>query len=151
MACKTASCEVVTPHAHARSVRHESALRTWQSDVQAPRMQVCPTAWVAIITNPVNSTVPIAAEVFKKAGCYNPKTLFGVTTLDVVRARTFVGEILNVDPATVRTLLSHATPVKRHAVVACVRSAPCCWARKTARRRRRPKPGHTLCSTVRPP
>ena len=28
----------------------------------------CPNAWVAIISNPVNSTVPIAAEVFKKAG-----------------------------------------------------------------------------------
>jgi malate dehydrogenase len=26
----------------------------------------CPTAWVAIISNPVNSTVPIAAEVFKR-------------------------------------------------------------------------------------
>lgn len=26
----------------------------------------CPKAWVAIISNPVNSTVPIAAEVFKK-------------------------------------------------------------------------------------
>ena len=28
----------------------------------------CPTAWVGIISNPVNSTVPIAAEVFKRAG-----------------------------------------------------------------------------------
>ena len=137
----------------------------------------CPRAWVAIISNPVNSTVPIAAEVrheriislcpppcpalrsagltgsllpadpggapslpvplamalavgsppaasaphpprrtprppalllpttrpqvFKRAGCYNPRTLFGVTTLDVVRACEFVGEILGVDPATV--------------------------------------------------
>ena len=26
----------------------------------------CPKAWVAIISNPVNSTVPIAAEVFKR-------------------------------------------------------------------------------------
>ena len=26
----------------------------------------CPEAWVAIISNPGNSTVPIAAEVFKK-------------------------------------------------------------------------------------
>jgi len=28
----------------------------------------CPIAWVGIISNPVNSTVPIAAEVFKRAG-----------------------------------------------------------------------------------
>jgi malate dehydrogenase len=42
--------------------------------------QHCPDAAVAIISNPVNSTVPIAAEVFKKAGTYNPKKLFGVSS-----------------------------------------------------------------------
>lgn len=42
-----------------------------------------------MISNPVNSTVPIASEVFKKAGTYDEKKLFGVTTLDVVRAKTF--------------------------------------------------------------
>lgn len=50
----------------------------------------CPNAIVNVISNPVNSTVPIAAEVFKKAGTYNPRRLLGVTTLDVVRANTFV-------------------------------------------------------------
>lgn len=50
----------------------------------------CPHAIVNLISNPVNSTIPIAAEVFKKAGTYDPKRLLGVTTLDVVRANTFV-------------------------------------------------------------
>lgn len=50
----------------------------------------CPRAIVNLISNPVNSTVPIAAEVFKKAGTYDPKRLLGVTMLDVVRANTFV-------------------------------------------------------------
>lgn len=49
-------------------------------------------AAILIISNPVNSTVPIAAEVLKKAGVYNKNLLFGVTTLDVCRARTFVAE-----------------------------------------------------------
>ncbi|KAJ7968679.1 malate dehydrogenase [Quillaja saponaria] len=49
----------------------------------------CPNALVNMISNPVNSTVPIAAEVFKKAGTYDERKLFGVTTLDVVRAKTF--------------------------------------------------------------
>ncbi|KAM3382612.1 malate dehydrogenase, mitochondrial [Capsicum galapagoense] len=49
----------------------------------------CPHALVNVISNPVNSTVPIASEVFKKAGTYDEKRLFGVTTLDVVRAKTF--------------------------------------------------------------
>ncbi|KAL3791978.1 hypothetical protein ACHAW5_002623 [Stephanodiscus triporus] len=48
--------------------------------------------------NPVNSTVPIAAEVLKKAGKYNPKKLFGVTTLDVCRANTFVANSMGLDP-----------------------------------------------------
>ncbi|KAL5988360.1 hypothetical protein ACLOJK_036124 [Asimina triloba] len=58
----------------------------------------CPNAIVNLISNPVNSTVAIAAEVFKKAGTYDPKRLLGVTTLDVVRANTFVAEVLGIDP-----------------------------------------------------
>ncbi|PKU65818.1 malate dehydrogenase, glyoxysomal [Dendrobium catenatum] len=58
----------------------------------------CPHAIVNLISNPVNSTVPIAAEVFKKAGTFDPKHLLGVTTLDVVRANTFVAEVLGLDP-----------------------------------------------------
>lgn len=52
-----------------------------------------PKAFVLVISNPVNSTVPIVAEVFKKHGVFDPKKLFGVTTLDVVRASTFVSDI----------------------------------------------------------
>merc|ERR1712137_1370554 len=63
--------------------------------------EACPNAAILIISNPVNSTVPIAAEVLKQKGVYNPKKLFGVTTLDVVRARTFVGNARNRDPALV--------------------------------------------------
>ncbi|KAL9122976.1 MAG: hypothetical protein Q9187_000460 [Circinaria calcarea] len=55
--------------------------------------QYCPKAFILVISNPVNSTVPIAAEVMKKAGVFDAKRLFGVTTLDVVRAETFVQDI----------------------------------------------------------
>jgi len=55
--------------------------------------QYCPKSYILIISNPVNSTVPIAAEVLKKAGCFDPQRLFGVTTLDVVRAETFIQDI----------------------------------------------------------
>lgn len=68
----------------------------------------CPTAWVAIISNPVNSTVPIAAEVLKSHGVYNPRRLFGVTTLDVVRANTFGAELLGVSPVQVPVIGGHA-------------------------------------------
>ena len=58
-----------------------------------------PDANVLVISNPVNSTVPICAEIFKSKGVYNPKRLFGVTTLDVVRASRFISQHKNTDPA----------------------------------------------------
>jgi malate dehydrogenase len=57
----------------------------------------CPEACVGIITNPVNTTVAIAAETLKAKGCYNPAKLFGVTTLDVIRAETFVADAKGLD------------------------------------------------------
>merc|ERR1712098_380875 len=69
--------------------------------IAAACAKVCPNAMVAIISNPVNSTVPIASEMFKKAGVYNPKTIFGVTTLDVVRSNEFIGALKGIDPANV--------------------------------------------------
>jgi len=54
--------------------------------------KACPKAALCIISNPVNSTVPICAETLKNAGVYDPTKLFGVTTLDVVRANTFVAD-----------------------------------------------------------
>ncbi|KAF2472972.1 malate dehydrogenase [Lindgomyces ingoldianus] len=58
-----------------------------------------PEANILIISNPVNSTVPITAEVFKSKGVYNPKRIFGVTTLDVVRASRFISQLKGTDPA----------------------------------------------------
>ena len=55
--------------------------------------EVCPDAIIAIISNPVNSTVPIASEIYKKAGVYNPNKIFGVTTLDIVRSNTFIANL----------------------------------------------------------
>jgi len=62
----------------------------------------CPKACIGIITNPVNSTVPVAAEILKKHGVFDPKKLFGVSTLDIVRAETFVGELKGLDPTKVK-------------------------------------------------
>ena len=61
--------------------------------------EYCPNANILVISNPVNSTVPITAEVLKKAGVYNPRRLFGVTTLDVVRASRFISQNKGSDPA----------------------------------------------------
>jgi malate dehydrogenase len=60
------------------------------ADLAAGIAAYAPRAIIAIISNPVNSTVPIAAAVLSAAGVADPARLFGVTTLDVVRARAFV-------------------------------------------------------------
>jgi malate dehydrogenase len=86
--------------------------------------KTCPNAFVLIITNPVNSTLPIAVETLKKHNVFNPAKVFGVTTLDVVRASTFVQQALDLpDPkalkipvvgghsgATILPLLSQCVP-----------------------------------------
>ncbi|BCQ33135.1 MULTISPECIES: malate dehydrogenase [Erwinia] len=57
-----------------------------------------PKALIGIITNPVNTTVAIAAEVLKKAGVYDKNKLFGITTLDIIRSNTFVAALKGKQP-----------------------------------------------------
>merc|ERR1719291_86742 len=57
----------------------------------------CPDAVLAMIVNPVNSVVPAMAELYQKKGL-DPMKIVGVTTLDVVRANKFVGEITGKNP-----------------------------------------------------
>lgn len=86
------------------------------ADLAAVCAKEAPNAQVLVIANPVNSTVPIVSEVYKKAGVKgyqqrcaahflklasetsSPASIFGVTTLDVVRARTFVAGLKKLDP-----------------------------------------------------
>lgn len=53
---------------------------------------VNPKSMLCIVTNPINSMVPLAAHIFKSLSVYDPCRLFGVTTLDSVRANTFVAQ-----------------------------------------------------------
>jgi malate dehydrogenase len=64
--------------------------------------QYSPNAYVLVISNPVNSTVPIIAEVLKKHGVFNARRVFGVTTLDIVRSSTFTSSVSGADPRKVR-------------------------------------------------
>ena len=61
----------------------------------------CPSACIGIITNPVNTTVAIAAETLKAKGVYDKNKLFGVTTLDVIRSETFIAELKGMSTADV--------------------------------------------------
>jgi malate dehydrogenase len=85
--------------------------------------KTCPKAFICIISNPVNSTVPIAAEILKRHNVYDPARLFGVSTLDIVRSNQFVAEAKGLDVSkvnvpvvgghsgnTIVPLLSQASP-----------------------------------------
>lgn len=63
---------------------------------------VCPNACIGIVSNPVNTLVPLAAEVLRKKGVYDKRKLFGVSTLDVVRAKSFVSELKEKHAETVK-------------------------------------------------
>ncbi|KAK2460056.1 hypothetical protein APHAL10511_007933 [Amanita phalloides] len=68
-------------------------------DLAAAIARVSPEAHILVISNPVNSTVPIVASTFEKAGVFNPARLFGITTLDVVRAAKFLSSIVGAPPS----------------------------------------------------
>ncbi|KAL0948915.1 hypothetical protein HGRIS_009024 [Hohenbuehelia grisea] len=68
-------------------------------DLAAAVARVAPEAHILVISNPVNSTVPIVAATLEKAGVFDPKRVFGVTTLDVVRAARFVSGLAGVTPS----------------------------------------------------
>jgi len=71
------------------------------ADLAAAAAKVCPRAMVAVITNPLNTTVPIFSEVYRRAGVLDTRRMFGVTTLDVVRTNEFYGTAEGLDPSTV--------------------------------------------------
>ena len=66
------------------------------------KAKICPESFLVIITNPLNAMVPLAAETLKLANAYDPKKLFGVSKLDTVRSKTFIGDNLVYNPVKVQ-------------------------------------------------
>lgn len=69
------------------------------SELSLAVAQHAPDAIVAVISNPLNSMMAIAAETLRRAGVYDSRKLFGIMTLDVMRSRSFLGEFSGKDPA----------------------------------------------------
>ncbi|KEG09756.1 putative malate dehydrogenase [Trypanosoma grayi] len=59
--------------------------------------KAAPSAIVGIVSSPVNALVPLAREVLQRRSVFDPRKLFGVTTLDVIRIRTLVAEELKIN------------------------------------------------------
>lgn len=73
-----------------------------------------PQALIGIVTNPVNTLVPIAAGVLSQAGVYQPQKLFGITTLDVIRANRYVADLKGLRPDQIEVqVVGGPTPASR--------------------------------------
>ncbi len=68
------------------------------ADLTTKFVELCPEAQLAIVTNPVNSLLPVAAKVLEKHKKLDRRKLFGVTHLDVTRSQCVLGEVLQQDP-----------------------------------------------------
>lgn len=53
---------------------------------------------VAVVMNPINSLIPLAMEMYKKAGIYEYNRLFGVINYNCLRANTFAAKFMGVEP-----------------------------------------------------
>lgn len=62
----------------------------------------CPKAMILILTSPINSIVPFAAEVLKQHKVYDPKRLFGITHLCAMRARSIIADTIIRNPLKIK-------------------------------------------------
>lgn len=67
-------------------------------DLARPIVKNCPNALIALITDPVNSLLPLLNVSMAEAGNDRPERVFGVTTLDVVRSKSIIGKMLQKNP-----------------------------------------------------
>lgn len=65
---------------------------THPSSPALPRLPPLPAPTPLCASSATPSTPLSPSQILKRLGAYNPKKLFGVTSLDVVRANTFIAE-----------------------------------------------------------
>jgi malate dehydrogenase len=51
-----------------------------------------PYAIYCVLTNPINSTVPLFCEIFKKAGVLNQAKILGISNLGMMRAAAYIAK-----------------------------------------------------------
>lgn len=89
-------------------------------------LQSCPDALTGIITSPVSALIPLINDIIEREGVGDRKRVFGVTTVDVIRAKTIIGEARKLNPMvvdipmigghtsrTIVPLISRSTPITK--------------------------------------
>ncbi|XP_049873451.1 malate dehydrogenase, mitochondrial-like [Pectinophora gossypiella] len=81
------------------------------SEIALQICNVCPSCFIIIGTEPVESLVPLVGEIQRLRSCYNPRKLLGCVELNCVRANTVLADFLRVPPESVRVpVIGGATP-----------------------------------------
>nr|XP_026491757.1 uncharacterized protein LOC113397563 [Vanessa tameamea] len=60
--------------------------------------KVSPIPFIGIATEPINILVPMATEVIRNHGDYDPKKIFGITSVDLFTAQAMYASINNINP-----------------------------------------------------
>eukprot|EP00250_Pteridium_aquilinum_P012583 c20815_g1_i1 orf=69-1145(+) len=63
--------------------------------------QRCPKAWLFLMSQPLDSMVPMAANVLRSFKVFDPTRLFGITKVDMLLAAELVGRMKNLNPEVV--------------------------------------------------
>lgn len=81
------------------------------ADVTNAMAEVAPKAYLCIVTNPVNSLVPLASDILKKVGKLDARRVIGISNLDLVRACALVAERKGLNAAEVKVpvICGHST------------------------------------------
>ncbi|QEU62408.1 Mdh3 [Kluyveromyces lactis] len=73
-----------------------------------------PDARILVISNPVNSLVPIVYETLQSMGKFQAGKVMGITTLDIIRSHTFLVDIIGRKAYSVEKLKDAVTVVGGH-------------------------------------
>ncbi|EPY27222.1 malate dehydrogenase [Strigomonas culicis] len=94
LVCSGANFDVLREHRDAALQATAPAMETVMRAVATG----APSAAIGIVSSPVNALTPLCAEYLRRENKFDPRKLFGVTTLDVIRARRLVAKALAKNP-----------------------------------------------------
>lgn len=60
--------------------------------------QRCPEAWLLLMCSPLDSMLPMSANVLRRFRVFDPARLFGITKVDMLVAANLVGKMKNLNP-----------------------------------------------------
>ncbi|XP_026462675.1 malate dehydrogenase, mitochondrial-like [Ctenocephalides felis] len=96
-----ATCSGLPPNSHLTDIQLFELNASVVHKIALHCAEVCPRAMFCVITSPVTCLVPMVSEVYKKHCVYDPRRIFGVTSVSSMRANTLVSMVTGAKPSEV--------------------------------------------------